>query len=366
MINLHELKAMNTSLIKYECAHHEKQPLSFPSTLLLSPSQKCNFRCRTCMQRHTGEELPPETLKKIEAILPYVSLVDFVGGEPLLLDSFDRVIDWGAKYGCKLETVTNGVLLNERWRERIVENMTNIRVSVDGATPKTYEYVRRYPNLKKVLSNIAKLALLKVQRDSPTPLIELNFVAMRANIKELPALTVMAADLGVQAIRVIYMMAHNEELAKQSLYFCQEQSDAYMTKAIAMGQEVGVRVQVPGLFRDAGKAAQGGHQNYCVGPWHFLGVEHNGDAKICCGGAPHFGNLNTMSFREFWSNKKLRNLRRVINTPNQPLYCKNCHHGGHNLKSWGKHITRKADYKAAAAALGVAEPIEESAHATAI
>ncbi|MGE4555472.1 MAG: radical SAM protein [Desulfovibrionaceae bacterium] len=357
---------MNDFLIKYESAHHEQQPHSFPCTLLLSPSQKCNFRCRTCVQRHTSEELPPETLKKLEAILPYVIWVDFVGGEPLLLDSFDQVIDWGSKYGCKLETVTNGVLLNDRWRERIVENMTNIRISVDGATQKTYEYVRRYPNLKKVLSNIAKLALLKVQRGSTTPIIEINFVAMKANIKELPALTVMAADLGVQAIRVIYMMAHNEELAKQSLYFCQEQSDAYMAKAVAMGEKVGVEVKVPGLFRDTDETAQGEPQSSCAGPWHFLGVEHNGDAKICCGGAPPFGNLNTMSFREFWSNKKLRNLRRVINTPDQPTYCKNCYHGGHNLKRRGKHIPREADYRAAATALGVAEPVEESAHAAAI
>ncbi len=70
---------------------------------------------------HGKEEPPPETIRKIEALAPCFSVVDFVGGEPLLPDSFEQVIDWGSKYGCSLETVTNGVLLNEYWREKFVD-----------------------------------------------------------------------------------------------------------------------------------------------------------------------------------------------------------------------------------------------------
>uniref|UniRef100_I2Q7J1 Putative Fe-S oxidoreductase n=1 Tax=Desulfovibrio sp. U5L TaxID=596152 RepID=I2Q7J1_9BACT len=353
---MQEIKAANAALISHEAYSGIANVHCFPSTILLSPSQKCNFRCRTCMQTHDKTELPPETLKKVEALMPFASVLDFVGGEPLLLESFRRAIGWGSKYACRMETVTNGLLLDDVWRERFVESLGSVRISVDGATQKTYQYVRRHPDLLTVLKNIGELALLRLRRGRETPLIEINFVAMRANIRELPRLVALAGELGVDAVRVIFMLAHTEELAKQSLYFMQEESDACMRLAVEVGTRAGVNVQIPGYFSEAPAADRPKRRHKCSGPWHFLGVDADGSAKICCGGAPSFGNLNTQTFQEFWQGAALRHLRRTINTPDEPEYCKNCFHGGDNLRRVSKHIIRPGLAEAAAAALGVALP----------
>ena len=252
--------------------------------------------------------------------------------------------------------MTNGALLDADWRERFVDNLHTVRVSVDGASPETYRYVRRTSNYFTVLRNIAALALLKLRRHSATPRIEINFVAMRANIRELPKLVALAGELGVDGVKVIYLLAHTEELARQSLFFAQEESDACMRIAREVGQRAGVRVDVPGLFCEAGAAGAAidpTARPMCGGPWHFLGVDADGSAKICCGGAPSFGNLNRQEFREFWQAPALQALRRVINTPAQPAYCNNCAHGGDNLRQVDKHITRPGLAVKAAAALGV-------------
>jgi len=305
------------------------------------------------MQSHDQAELSPQTLKKVEALMPFASILDFVGGEPLLLDSFREVIQWGKKYACDMETVTNGVLLDDFWRERFVESLSSVRISVDGATPKTYQYVRRHSGLFKVLKNIGELALLKIRRGSATPSIEINFVAMRANIRELPKLVAMAGELGVDVVKVIYMLAHTEELAMQSLYFMQEESDACMRLALEVGKRVGVGVKIPGLFADAQAVQETKRRNMCSGPWHFLGIEADGSTKICCGGAPYFGNLNTQTFQDIWTGAALRQLRHTINTPAEPEYCKNCAHGGDNLRRVGKHILNPDIANAAAAVFGV-------------
>ena len=351
------LKKENCEAITREANGRRARAFCFPSTILLSPSQKCNYRCRTCMQSHDKSELSPEALNKIEALMPYATLLDFVGGEPLILDSFEQVISWGSKYACRLETVTNGLLLDELWRERFVENIRSVRISVDGATQKTYQYVRRNPGFFKVLKNIGELSLLKARRGARNPAIEINFVAMRANIRELPKLVALAGELGVDAVKVIYMIAHTQELAEQSLFFMQEESDACMRMAVEVGERAGVAVHVPGFFSDEpedGKPKE--PHGFCGGPWDFLGVEADGRVKICCGGAPYFGNINTQSFEDIWQSAELQALRRTVNTPDEPEYCKRCSHGGSNLHNVKKHIWGKGLAEAAAASLGVSLP----------
>jgi radical SAM protein with 4Fe4S-binding SPASM domain len=357
-MKIEDLKKLNFALTSHEATTQVAKACSYPSTILLSPSQKCNYRCRTCMQTHDKSELSPEALKKVEALMPYASLLDFVGGEPLVLDSFEQVIPWGAKYACRLETVTNGLLMDELWRERFVENISCVRISVDGATKETYQYVRRNPGFFRVLKNIGELSLLKLRRGVKTPVIEINFVAMRANIRELPKLVALAGELGVKSVKVIYMIAHTKELAEQSLFFMQEESDACMRMAVEVGERAGVTVHVPGLFSDDPKEKGPENHEFCAGPWHFLGVEANGDVKICCGGAPHFGNINTQSFEEIWQSPALQHLRRTVNTPDEPKYCKRCSHGGSNLHNVKKHIWGEGLAEAAAASLGVAIPVQ--------
>ncbi|XPV77489.1 MAG: radical SAM/SPASM domain-containing protein [Desulfovibrio sp.] len=344
MSQLQQLKTMNEQLVQVSCETGKERVSCFPTTMILSPSNKCNFRCKTCLpegEKRVLETLDWSAILKLEPIMPYIRTLDVVGGEPLFMDDFTKILRWAERFQCKVETVTNGYLLDERWRNKLLPVLENIRVSVDGATDETYKRIRGH-DLNTVLKNIAELSKLKLTVGSATPHIEINFVAMRSNVHELGKLVVLASQLGVRQINVIYMHCYTETLARESLYFYQDYSDAHMLKAFGMGVKLGVKVNIPGLFKDAREKKEhpklSTGESKCSAPWHFISIRHSGEVDICCGGAPSSGNLNENTIEEIWNNRFRQNLRKVINTPLEPVYCKNCFHGGANLLEIGRHI----------------------------
>lgn len=118
--------------------------------LCLHISHDCNLRCRYCFAsagNFGGERLlmPFEVGKAAIDFVVRKSAgrrnveVDFFGGEPLMnCDTVKRVVEYarsiedscGKKF--KFTLTTNGVLLNEKIRDYLNENMHNVVMSLDG------------------------------------------------------------------------------------------------------------------------------------------------------------------------------------------------------------------------------------------
>lgn len=179
---------------------------------------KCNLRCQMChvslpeVRAEPRFELSPELFDKIaRELLPNTrSLILTVGYEPLLSKSFPHVLEEASKYGLpEFSYITNGTFLDADNIERTIRaGVTEVVVSLDGATKETYETIRRGSNFEKVVGNLRALQARKQELGSSTPEIRIGMVLMRKNIEELPALLRLCHDLGVKNVNATHMIPH--------------------------------------------------------------------------------------------------------------------------------------------------------------
>lgn len=320
------IKQMNGFMATVAAKSHVGRLVSMPSKIIINLLDKCNFNCRTCCQDHNGErEFPKICLDKLEQVLPFVRTVNLTGGEPLMYTHLSRLFDLFSRYEVDVTLGTNASLMTERRRHEILNAVTTLKVSVDGGTPESYNDIRQNGNYYKVMMNIAKLSELKAKVGCCRPQIQFNFVALRSNVKSLKQLIVMAAELGVSQVNVIYSVCWNDELAQDSLYFHQEMSDEVIGMAVELGKTLGVNVCAPMRFASKERDATSWlNTDFCDMPFTTIGFSPEGKATFCCGQSGRYGDLVIQSFDEIWNHKLFRKIRETVNTDNEMDICRNC------------------------------------------
>ena len=250
-------------------------------------------------------------------------------GEPLLYRHFDEIIDLCAQYGVKLNLTTNGTFPQRgarSWAERIVPVTSDVKVSWNGSTRQTHESVMLGSNWDTVLENVRDFIEVRdahAESGGNRCRVTFQLTFMEINIRELPDIVRLAAELGVDRVKGHHLWVHFSKMRSQSMRRSPE--------AIARWNEVvdeahdaverhrlpfGKRVLLENIFRldeaDDEDIAPGGE---CP----FLGreawVASDGRFNPCC--APdalrrtlgEFGNLNSMSLRDIWNGPAYKNLR---------------------------------------------------------
>lgn len=130
----------------------EKEILIAPHQIAIDITNKCNLRCLHCYNQ-SGEniqscnELTDEEVLRFIDELCEVGIFNlcFCGGEPLLRK--DLIIECIKKLRkanvANVSMVTNGLLLNKEIAIELKEvGITNIQLSLDGATPETHDRLR--------------------------------------------------------------------------------------------------------------------------------------------------------------------------------------------------------------------------------
>ncbi|WP_243362578.1 radical SAM protein [Fundidesulfovibrio terrae] len=339
------IKDLNELANSVYMTSHVGRVNSFPEFITVMPLVKCNYNCVMCAEseRDSDKELSELALSRLEEVLPFARTLFITGGEPLMYPHLERLLRAGSQAGCELWMVSNGSLLTEKKREMLLDaGLSQVKISLDAATPKTYQKIRG-GNFLKVLGNIAALSELKLRRGVHLPSIQLGFVAMRSNIAELGKLAVIAGNLGVDSIYVSTCTIHHEHMLEESLYFHQEYADHHMLKAIEMARAAGVRLERPPMFSElAAQAAQAVHQDrtsaMCREPWKTIFVRYDGAVNLCCGGGGNCGNLNDSSFFDVWNHPARVVARERVNSLDPLPACKACHTVKQTATNISSHI----------------------------
>ena len=181
---------------------------TLPRSLYLETTNRCDSKCQTCIR--TFETLEPPaylTLERVRAIVEQFPVLDRVVlhgiGEPLLNPQLFDIVAF-------LKTRVATVLFNSdaigltpaRAARLIASGLDEYRVSMDAATPETYRLLRGVDRFERVIANVARLVEMQRSAQRTTPQVSLWFTASRANVGELPAFVVLAADLGVHEVYV--------------------------------------------------------------------------------------------------------------------------------------------------------------------
>ncbi len=192
----------------------------------LELTTRCNLQCRTCV-RNVWEDplahMTDETFRRVlEGLreLPELREVLFGGyGEPFAHPRFLDHLASVKELGVRVTVSTNGTLLDEERARALVEvGLDVLSVSVDSVRPETFADVRRGADLRTVLENVETLNRIKRERERPRPRLQLEFVALRQNIADLPALSDLARRLEANRVLVTHVLPHTPEMAADALY----------------------------------------------------------------------------------------------------------------------------------------------------
>ncbi len=161
-----------------------------PQQVILEVTSRCNLGCKGCAvhgpERYTTrslgdmtEEIWKPAIDEIGSWKKKVNLTTHGGGEPLLHPNLDRILVHAKKYpDIEVGFLTNGMLLDQRWSEFIVErNLNWVAFSIDGVDPKTHRIVRKKSDLRQIEKNLLTLIGLKEKSGVDKPSIMLNMVA---------------------------------------------------------------------------------------------------------------------------------------------------------------------------------------------
>lgn len=290
-----------------------------PVIINVEPTNLCNLRCPLCttgsgqMRRPKGKLNFDLYRRLIDELAPraiYVTL--YHQGEPYLNPLFTRMVAYAKAKGLYVTTSSNGHFFTDESAEETVRSgLDSMIISLDGTTQESYARYRVGGDLARVLDGIRRLTAAKKRLGSRTPYLFVQFLVMRHNEEEIPAMQQLAAELGVDRLLIKTTQVGSAQEAVEWL----PEEEEYRR----------YRVQGGRLEVKRGKGA-------CPRPWLTTLMDWDGVIVPCCfdKNADHaFGNLPAVaSFRELWRNPAYQSFRRQILRNRAAIdICRTCNYG---------------------------------------
>jgi MoaA/NifB/PqqE/SkfB family radical SAM enzyme len=307
-------------------------------------TSRCNIRCVMCYHsleafaRGKAVLMPADRFETIAAsVLSHAhTLTLSLGSEPMTSPHFVPILRAAAAHRVpRVGFFTNGTLLDGRIAAEILDaNVTDVSVSVDGATAATYEAIRRGASFDAVIGNVRGLIAARAARGRAHPRVRFDLVMMKRNVHELPAFVDLAAALGVDAINFFHMVAYDGlRMEEQSLQRHQDLADLWLERAVDRAAALGIPIaSMPRTFADARRtpAAAGdvyAETPYCRYPFFHISMNSGGHVLPCPfshGEAP-FGTVDDDTpFEAIWLGSRFSDLRRRILEHDPPAMCRRC------------------------------------------
>jgi MoaA/NifB/PqqE/SkfB family radical SAM enzyme len=205
------------------CEKHQfKKGITYENIQTLSPlyptveiTGVCNIRCPSCPRGNPDKPLTngsymsfdnyQKVLDKLIEEIPFLYLVDlYIWSEPILNKALPEMIRYSNSKGIACGLSTN--LNNIRGLDAVIkEAPAQIRVSLSGATPETYNITHDGGKWDKVEKNLHELAHL-IKKHQVDTLVEVYFHVYKHNMQDYPALKNLCAELGFNLVPSIAML----------------------------------------------------------------------------------------------------------------------------------------------------------------
>jgi len=319
-----------------------------PKTLYLETTNRCNLRCKACIQYRgsweADRDLLPEEVVMITDQLPDLERVMLHGiGEPLLNKGLPEMIRQLKKRQVHVLFNSNGILLDTKWQDELISaGLDELRISLDAASPEKYQAVRGSDVFTQIVDNVHRFSKTLADCRADRPKLSLWFLATRENISELPGLVRLAADIGVAEVylqRLVYFQDNNGYgLAKQdnSVMDAEESTIELIEKSQSLAASLGVSCRASGSTTPFASLQVEGTVpapwRRCYRPETLTYITANGNVLPCCI-SPFatrdyttlvLGNVFTEPLTDIWYGHKYEHFRQQRQTAAPPVCCQGC------------------------------------------
>jgi MoaA/NifB/PqqE/SkfB family radical SAM enzyme len=264
--------------------------LARPKNVWFSISDICDLRCRFCTRQNVDDVqsglMDFEKFRGVVEQLAGCSYGVLFGlGEPFLNKRYFDYLEVVHRRGLRAHSTSHGMLVDEALAGRVIESgLDELAVSMDGATAKTFNSLREPADFETVCRNVRRLADLKEERGSETPMILIPYTVSSGNVHEMVPMVELAHRLGANALGFADLVALNEDYVKD----CVRDTEEFrrnLEAAYERAKELGIGIfrseQKPEPWREVPAESQG-RPNACGQAWDTIAVQGDGLTKVCC------------------------------------------------------------------------------------
>jgi MoaA/NifB/PqqE/SkfB family radical SAM enzyme len=208
--------------------------------IYVEPTNRCNLTCVTCIRHSWDEPFGDMDWPVYRALID--GLAEFIGpktiafaglGEPLLHEKLPEMIRLAHDRGMRTEMTSNAMLLTPSLAASLVDaGLDQFTVSIDGASDCSHGAIRPGASLEEITDNVRTLYRWSEKKRTTQLNIEselglgplaplrigIEFVAMKRNIHELPAIRKIASEIQASFILVTNLLPYTAEIQNEILY----------------------------------------------------------------------------------------------------------------------------------------------------
>ena len=196
----------NTDLNIRELENGKTILKSYPRRLVFELTNACNLDCVMC-GRNAADFKPTmfdmDVFRSFEPLMDVAEEVTLMGwGEPTIHPHFNEMLQIINMHSARKYFCTNGMNLKKIKNAIFDYNVDVFAVSLDGATDETNGRIRRGSKIDQITEDLKEIVQMKKERGLKYPWINFVFCAMRSNIQELPDLVRLAAEIGIEEVKL--------------------------------------------------------------------------------------------------------------------------------------------------------------------
>ena len=200
----------------------------------------CNLKCIMCEEHspHSPLQLVRRAEKLPRRLMPFEMIEKVVAdaaphglkelipstmGEPLLYEHFEGILELCKRYDVKMNLTTNGTFPRigaSAWAEKIVPYTSDVKISWNGSTKKTYERIMLGAKWDVVLGNVREFITVRDKHAAEGGnrcRVTFQLTFLESNVRELADMVRLAIDLGVDRVKGHHLWAHFGEIEDQSM-----------------------------------------------------------------------------------------------------------------------------------------------------
>lgn len=311
---------------------------SYPRRLVLELTNACNLNCVMC-GRNAANFKPTvfdmDVFKSLEPLMDTIEEVTLMGwGEPTIHPHFNEMLEIINRHSARKYFCSNGMNLQNIKNAIFDYNVDVFAVSLDGATDETNSRIRRGSKIEQITRDLKEIVEIKKERGLKYPWINFVFCAMQSNIHELPDLVRLAAEIGIEEVKVVYLTVFGEDLLNESLWGHEDLIRKYFEEAIHISEEMGIILKLPHYIGED-VAGDKLHKD-CFVSWRDFFLGSDGYVRPCMSTPIQFFPYDkSKDFMEMWNSKEYQNYRAVVNdTQKMDAPCTRCYQSSHC--NWNK------------------------------
>lgn len=318
-------------MIKYTELKEQKRhrlinviPLKKPYTLLIEPSNFCNFKCVQCFQSIKSESYLSKHRGLMDMDL-YNKIIDqfkswdgdrlkvlklSLYGEPFTNPNFCEMLRIAKESDIaeRIETTTNASLISKEICEKLVEyEIDYIRVSIYSVNQKKHEKITNCSiEILNIYDNLIYIQKLKKEKGAEKPFISAKMIDTytKENEEFLNKYKSVADEVYID--KPHNWIAHEEKSFIGSLYNNTDKEKLEMDLAKTISDRIS-----------------------CPMPFTTLAIRNNGDVSPCCVdwlGGTNLANIREENIKDIWNGEKMYQFRKMQleNRRSENSSCRNC------------------------------------------